>query len=90
MSIYYNGNETLVGYSDSDWGGDESTRRSTSGIIFLLGNAPIAWKSQTQKCVTLSSAEAECVSLIECTKYALKLRKIIKEITFKELNIKIL
>jgi len=88
-SIYYNGNETLVGYSDSDWGGDESTRRSTSGFIFLLGNAPIVWKSQTQKCVTLSSAEAECVSLIECTKHALKLRKIIKEITNKELNIKI-
>jgi len=87
-SIYYNGSKNLVGYSDSDWGGDEQTRRSTNGFIFLLGNAPISWKSQTQKCDTLSSAEAECVSLIECTKHALKLRKIIREITNKELNIK--
>jgi len=58
-------------------------------LIFLLGNAPIAWKSQTQKCVILSSTKTECVSLIEWTKHALKLRKIIKEITNKELNIKI-
>jgi len=47
---------------------DEATRRSVSGYIFLLGNNPISWKSQIQKNVTLSTAEAKIVSLTECIK----------------------
>ena len=36
----------LLGYSDSDWGGDLDSRRSTSGYIFLLENCPISWNSK--------------------------------------------
>jgi len=34
----------LVGYSDSDWCGDRSDRKSTAGYIFFLGGAPISCK----------------------------------------------
>lgn len=33
---------TLVGYSDSDFAGDPTTRKSTSGSIFTLASAPIS------------------------------------------------
>ena len=32
----------LVGYIDSNWSGDYSTRKSTTGYIFLLGNSSIS------------------------------------------------
>eukprot|EP00833_Pecoramyces_ruminatium_P008864 jgi/Orpsp1_1/1182896/evm.model.c7180000083102.2 len=88
-SIHYDGNSKLTCYTDADWGGCEKTRRSTSGYIFLLGYAPIAWKSKRQRFVTLSATEAECVSLVECVKRALNIRKIIKETNRKDVNIKI-
>ena len=42
MALQYSGDEfsggtdaPLIGYSDADWAGDKSTRRSTSGYEFL-------------------------------------------------------
>jgi hypothetical protein len=36
----------LIGYSDSDMGGDLDDRRSTSGVIFFIGKCPATWSSQ--------------------------------------------
>ncbi|KAL5843259.1 hypothetical protein ACOSQ4_009217 [Xanthoceras sorbifolium] len=33
----------LVGYSDSDWGGDIDDRKSTSGLVFFMGNTAFTW-----------------------------------------------
>jgi hypothetical protein len=35
----------LIGYSDADMSGDIDTRKSTSGIIYFLGESPITWQS---------------------------------------------
>jgi hypothetical protein len=35
----------LLGYSDSDHGGDIEDSKSTSGILFYLGKNPITWQS---------------------------------------------
>jgi len=40
-------------------------------FIFLLGDSPNSWKPQQQKSVTLSTAEAEFVSLTECAKQSI-------------------
>ena len=48
----------LDGYCDADWGTD-STRRSTSGLVFRYNGAPIYWRSKLQKTIALSTAEAE-------------------------------
>ena len=88
-SIYYNGKNRLVGFSDADYANDEATRRSVSGYIFLLGNSPISWKSQIQRNVTLSTAEAEFVSLTECAKHGIWLKNLFEEITNKNVLIKI-
>lgn len=52
----------LIGFSDSDHGGNQDDRKSTSGAFLFLGSSPISWQSQKQKIVTLSSCEAEYVA----------------------------
>ena len=54
-------NEELMvkAYSDSDWGGSNDDRRSTSGIMVMINGTPVVYKSRLQKSIALSSAEAE-------------------------------
>jgi len=37
------GDNSLIGYSESDLGGDTDDRKSTTGIIFFLGQKAVAW-----------------------------------------------
>ena len=44
---YQRGGEcTPIDFFDSDYLGDRDERRSTSGIIIILGTAPTSWKSK--------------------------------------------
>jgi hypothetical protein len=52
----------LLGYNDSDHGGDVEDSKRTSGILFYLGRSPITWQSHKQKSVALSSCEAEYIT----------------------------
>ncbi|KXJ84276.1 hypothetical protein RP20_CCG014294 [Aedes albopictus] len=58
-----NPTDELKGYSDADWGGDPDSRRSTSGYVFTLQGAAIAWNVKKQPTVALSSCEAEYMAL---------------------------
>ena len=49
----------LYGYTDADWAGSITDRRSTSGFMFSLGSAAITWSSKKQPTVALSSTKAE-------------------------------
>lgn len=49
----------LTAYTDADWAGWPSTRRSTSGFCLYHGNNLISWSAKRQATVSLSSAEAE-------------------------------
>lgn len=70
----------IVGYTDSDWGGDEETRRSTSGYVFLFNGAPFSWKSKRQPTVTLSSCEAEYVGQCQATREAAWIRILLSDL----------
>ena len=52
----------LTGFNNSDMAGDINTRKSTTGVLFFLGNKPISWQSQKQKVVALSSCEVEYIA----------------------------
>ena len=58
----------LAGYTDSNWAGCASDRKSTSGCCFGLGLTLVSWFSRKQQSVALSSAEAEYMvaSLASC------------------------
>nr|GEY93750.1 retrovirus-related Pol polyprotein from transposon TNT 1-94 [Tanacetum cinerariifolium] len=54
----------LTAFSDSDHAGCLDSRKSTSGSIkFLGGDKLVSWSSKKQDCTSMSSAEAEYVSL---------------------------
>lgn len=71
---------TLTGYSDADWAGDRSDRKSTSGFVFLLGGAPVVWASRKQGCVTTSTMEAEYLALSDAAQEAVWLRRLLGEL----------
>ena len=73
-------NLTIEGYSDSDWAGDKSSRRSTSGFIFMLNGGPVSWCSKRQATVALSSTEAEYIALTLAAKEATWLRLLLTEL----------
>jgi hypothetical protein len=54
--VYHRGEgEVLVGFSDLDHAGDIDSRKSTSGVLFFLGNNPVTWQSQKQSVVAKST-----------------------------------
>lgn len=67
----------LEGYVDSDFADDPSTRRSTTGFIFMLNGTPISWASRRQKMVTTSSTEAEYVAATEALMEGIWIRKML-------------
>ena len=58
--------------------------KNTSGYIFMMGTGVVSWSSKKQPIVTLSSIEAEFVAATTCAYQAIWLKKIIKELHFKE------
>jgi hypothetical protein len=70
FGIIYNGNDgkvVLEAYTDADWGSNLDDRRSVSGIMIMIGGAPVVFKSKYQRTVALSSAEAGYLVLSLCT-----------------------
>ena len=52
----------LYGYTDADWVGSLSDRKSTSGRFFCLGSAMSSWFSRKQSSVSCSMAEEEYIA----------------------------
>ncbi|XP_074377067.1 secreted RxLR effector protein 161-like [Apium graveolens] len=69
----------LVGYSDSDYGGDLDDGKITSRYAFHLGSAIFSWSSKKQKTVALSTCEAEYMAAA-CACQAMWLGYILSEL----------
>ena len=67
------------GSTDADWAGDVGSRNSTTGYVFQINGACISWKSQLQKSVALSTAEAEYMALAAAAQDAIYLRQLLTE-----------
>eukprot|EP00961_Rhodomonas_salina_P044210 593875-Rhodomonas_salina.2 len=68
----------LEGWVDSDYASDPDTRKSVTGYVLSLNNAPVSWKAKRQDCVTLSSAEAEYVAVSMCGQEVIYLRALLR------------
>ncbi|XP_073153875.1 secreted RxLR effector protein 161-like [Henckelia pumila] len=71
---------SLIGYTDSDWAGSIDDRKSTSGYVLCIGTKPIFWSSKKQKTVALSSVEAEYIAATDAACEAIWLRRILKNL----------
>nr|GFA96800.1 retrovirus-related Pol polyprotein from transposon TNT 1-94 [Tanacetum cinerariifolium] len=77
MGLWYPKNTgfELTAFSNSDYAGFLNSRKSTSGgIQFLGGDKLVIWSSKKQDCTSMSSAEAEYVSLSVCCAQVLWMR----------------
>ncbi|GJV11418.1 hypothetical protein Tco_1352959 [Tanacetum coccineum] len=68
MGLWYSKDTdmSLTAYSDADHAGSQDTRRSTSRSAQFLGDKHVSWSSKKQKSTTISSTEAEYISLSGC------------------------
>lgn len=67
------GRQGLIAYADSAYA-NSARNRSTTGFIFMLDGAPIAWASRKQSITAQSSTEAEYMAVSEATKQAIWVR----------------
>lgn len=72
----------LTGYTDSDFAGCPDTRRSTTGVMYLLKQAPVTWKSRLQKPVAQSTAESEYYAAGNASSDDVWLRDILSHLNF--------
>ncbi|GFT20323.1 retrovirus-related Pol polyprotein from transposon TNT 1-94 [Trichonephila clavipes] len=68
--------------SVSDYARDPLTRRSTSGMVLKYNGGAIAWRSQRQSCISLSTTEAEFIPASQAAKEAIWLNNLLKESDF--------
>ncbi|GJU01349.1 RNA-directed DNA polymerase, eukaryota [Tanacetum coccineum] len=58
----------LEGFSDSDYEGCLDSGKSTTGYVFIVGGTAVSWMSRIQKCVSMSTTEAEYMAIAEAGK----------------------
>ncbi|CAM8888209.1 unnamed protein product [Rhodiola kirilowii] len=56
----------LEGFTDADFAGDRTDRKSTFGMAQFLGSCLVSWGSNKQNSMALSTAEAEYIAAAAC------------------------
>lgn len=78
--LYTQNSLEIKAYSDADYAGDVSTRKSTSGSVVLIGDNLVSWSSERQQSVSLSTTESEYIAGSQCVKELVWLKSLLCEI----------
>jgi hypothetical protein len=76
--------DTVLAYTDSDWGSDRAHRKSVTGTLLMLAGATILYKTRYQQAVALSSTEAEFVAASDTGKSILYIRSLLHELDYPQ------
>ena len=73
MGILYSAlsNKGLIGYLDTNYGGDLQDYKLISGMVFTLFSSSISWASTKQKTITIATIIAKYIVLTPAIKEAL-------------------
>nr|GEX49690.1 ribonuclease H-like domain-containing protein [Tanacetum cinerariifolium] len=80
LQLYASATTSLVGYTDDDWAGCPSTRKSTSGYCVFLGDNLLSWSAKRQHTLSRSSAEAEYRGVANVVAETAWLRNLLREL----------
>ena len=75
------GVKNIEAFSDADYAQDVETRRSTSGAICKFAGGAVTWLSQKQRCIALSTTEAEIIAANEAAKDVIWLKRLFGDLT---------
>ena len=75
---------SLTCFVDAAHGNDMSTRRSTTGYVFMMSGGAVSYRCTTQSVTATSSTEAEFIAAVTAAKQARYLRFILKELGFTQ------
>jgi Reverse transcriptase (RNA-dependent DNA polymerase) len=84
-SSYDRTKSKLTVYTDADWAGQKSDRKSTSGGVAMLYSGPIYWISKVQRSVATSSTESEYIAQSTNAKASQWLAQILQDMKCPEL-----
>lgn len=87
LSLHYETEKPMLGYSDADFASDVETRRSTTGYTFLVNGAAVSWMSRREPSASTSTTEAEYIAGAMAAKEAMWLRNLLKDITGSEVSV---
>nr|GEW38792.1 retrovirus-related Pol polyprotein from transposon TNT 1-94 [Tanacetum cinerariifolium] len=73
----------LIAYSDADYAGCKEDYKSTLGGIQFVGEKLVSWSSKKQDYTTMSTAEAEYVSLSPCCAQVIWMRTQLLDYRYK-------
>nr|GEW31250.1 ribonuclease H-like domain-containing protein [Tanacetum cinerariifolium] len=80
LQLFSSSTTYLVAYSDADWAGCPTTRRSTFGYYVFLSNNLLSWSSKRQPTLSRSSAEAEYRGVANVVAETCWLRNLLREL----------
>jgi hypothetical protein len=79
-------NINVEAWSDSDWAGDKSDRKSTTGWIVRINGNVISWQSKLQSNVAKSSSEAELYAADSAAAEVMYIRGMLEELKLINTN----
>nr|GEX81762.1 ribonuclease H-like domain-containing protein [Tanacetum cinerariifolium] len=80
LQLYASPTSQLIAYSDVDWAGCPTTRRSTSCYCVFLDDNLITWSSKRQHVTSRSSAEAEYRGVANAVAKTAWVRNLLREL----------
>ena len=76
----------MKGYTDVDMAGDLDNRKFTTGYLFTFSRGAISWQSKLQKCIALSTTEAEYIAATEASKEMIWLKQFLQKLGLQQIE----